>query len=200
MKKSIIITFCYTFLALYIISCFIFTHPLSASVEASTVSQTSNLKNLKATSADISKQLTELQTHLTAYDQSLNEFEKRLSEVEAQNTELQTFLVDYYIEKLKDPTYTSITNEDSIYYTAAENLGLIGKPAIPKLIQKLDTANDYERALTLYALLLASQADNVKAFAKNDYINVNLDFDARNHPQKVEIARKWWNKYKSYFD
>ena len=200
MKKSIIITFCYALLALCIISSLIFTHPLSASVEASTINQLSNLKNLKATSTDISKQITELQNHLNSYNKSLNEFEKRLSELEEQNTELQTFLVDYYIEKLKDPTYTSITNEDSIYYTAAENLGLIGKPAIPKLIQKLDTANDYERALTLYALLLASQADNVKSFAKNDYINVNLDFDARNHPQKVEVARKWWDKYKSYFD
>lgn len=107
--------------------------------------------------------------------------------------------VRYYIDKLNDKTYTGTYGEGFTWYTAAEELGKIGKPAIPYLIDKLSTTDDYERSLTLYALLLATQQENVKAFAGNEYINVNLDFDASHHPDMVKTAMDWWEKYKSNF-
>lgn len=199
MKKQVIIMLCYATLALCILTCFLLIHPFTAPLEASTLTQSNDLKELELTVTNISDQINNLQTNFATYEKSLDDFDARLTQLEIQTTDMESFLVDYYIDKLSDPTYTSIYNEDNIYYTAAENLGHIGKAAIPKLIQKLDTSDDYERALALYALLLASQSDNVKEFAGNDYINVNLDFDARNHPAKVSIALEWWEKYKSNF-
>lgn len=200
MKKRVIIMLCYATLAVCILTCFLIIHPFTSPVEASTLTQSHNLRELELTTNNISVQISDLQTNFATYEKSLDDFEARLSAIESHTTDLESFLVDYYIDKLSDPTYTSVYNEDNIYYTAAESLGHIGKAAIPKLIQKLDTSDDYERALALYALLLASQADNVKEFAGNDYINVNLDFDARNHLEKVKIAHEWWEKYKANFE
>jgi bla regulator protein BlaR1 len=107
--------------------------------------------------------------------------------------------VQFYLDKLKDKSYTGTYGEGYTWYTAAEELGMIGKPAIPGLIEKLDSKDDYERALALYALLLASQHDNVKSFTNGEYINVNLDFNAETHPEMIEIARAWWEKYKENF-
>lgn len=105
----------------------------------------------------------------------------------------------FYIHKLKDEDYTSTYGDGQnikIWYTAAEELGQIGKPAIPFLIKNLHTKNDYERALTLYALLLATQHENVKEFSHGSYINVNLEFDTENHEEYVKKANSWWEKYK----
>lgn len=107
--------------------------------------------------------------------------------------------IDYYMEKLKDRSFTTTYGEGFTWYTAAEELGMIGKPAIPALIANLDTDDDYERALTLYALLLSTQEPNVKAFA-SDYIHANLYFDPSTHPQMVKEAYAWWNKYKSNWE
>lgn len=107
--------------------------------------------------------------------------------------------VEFYLEKLKDKEFTGIYNEEYTWYIAAEELGMIGKLAIPGLIEKLDTQDDYERALALYALLLATQQDNVKSFTNGEYINVNLDFNKDNHPEMVDLAKAWWNKYKNNF-
>lgn len=107
--------------------------------------------------------------------------------------------VSYYIDKLSDKSFIKTYNEDYVWYTAAEELGAIGKDAIPPLIQKLDTTDDYERALALYALLLASQNENVKSFTGGEYIEVNLDFDPATHPEAVAKAKAWWEKYKDNF-
>lgn len=107
--------------------------------------------------------------------------------------------VKKYLDKLKDKDYTSTYGEGYTWYIAAEELGMIGKPAISGLIDKLDSEDGYERALAIYGLLLASQHDNVKSFTHGEYINVNLDFDVSNHPEMVETAKAWWNKYKDNF-
>lgn len=106
--------------------------------------------------------------------------------------------VMFYIHKLKDEDFTLVYGDENanIWYTAAEELGLIGKPAIPYLIKNLQTKNDYERAVTLYALLLSSQHENVKSFTKGEYINVSLDFNVENHESYKKIALDWWEKYK----
>ncbi len=107
--------------------------------------------------------------------------------------------VEFYLDKLKDKEFTGTYGDGYTWYTAAEELGMIGKPAIPGLIKKLDTQDDYERALALYALLLASQQENVKSFSKGEYIDVNLDFNKDNHTEMVDKAMAWWDKYKDNF-
>lgn len=199
MKKSIIISICYFILFACIITSLLLVHPYSTTLEAATFDQLDTLQELKSTTESLSTQLTSIQGNMASYEKNLNEIDKRLTDIDERHEELETLLVDYYIDELKDPNNTSLYNEDYTYYISAENLGLIGKPAIPKLIEKLSTSDDYERALVLYALLLASQADNVKVFAGNDYIQTSLDFDSRNHPDQVKIAMAWWEKYSGYF-
>ncbi len=74
--------------------------------------------------------------------------------------QVDTELMLYYIFKLKDKDYTRPYGHEEEPYTwhiAAEELGQIGKPAIPYLIKNLQTNDAYEKGVTLYALLLASQ-------------------------------------------
>lgn len=199
MKKSFTLA-CFS-IALF--TCFIIgsllINPFSNTLEASTINQHETIKKLESTTKAMAQQIKDLETNLTTYQDSLETLQGRVTEMEDHTNKVEIYLIDYYIDKLSDPTYVNIYNTDYIYYTAAENLGQIGKPAIPKLINRLDTTDDYERALVLYALLLATQDDSVKSFTHGDYIEVSLDFDARNHPADVEIAQKWWNKYKSHF-
>lgn len=109
----------------------------------------------------------------------------------------------FYMDKLKDQTYTSTYGDDeepNTWYTAAEELGQIGKPAIPYLIANLDTTDPYEKGLTLYALLLASQHQNVQSITGGEYINVNLTFIPEEQVQYVKDAQAWWSKYKDSFE
>ena len=199
MKKTIIVRICYFVLFTCITACFLLIYPYSTALEATTLDQVDMLQNLKQTTENLSKQLIAIEENMTSYQTSLNELNAHVSDLNERHTQLETVIVDYYMDQLEDPTYTSVYNNDYTYYIAAESLGQIGKPAIPKLIQKLSTEDDYERSLALYALLLASQADNVKIFAGNDYIQTSLDFDSRNHPALIERATAWWEKYSGYF-
>jgi hypothetical protein len=104
------------------------------------------------------------------------------------------------INKLKDKSYITTTPDETTLYTAVEELYKIGKPVIPYLITNLDTNDDYERALTFFALRLASQDDSIKQFTKGNFIDINLDFDDRNHPDMKIIATTWWEKYRNYWD
>lgn len=199
MKKSYLTAFCYFALVCLIIGFVMNINPFTHTLQASTLTQTNELKELHMTAMQINTQLDLLQKELSKSTQLLKSFDERLTKLENKTNTVQNLLIDYYLDKLSDPTYTSIYNNEYVYYTAAEQLGQIGKPAIPSLIDRLDTADDYERALVLYALLLASQDEAVKVFAGEDYIHTYLDFDARNHPEQVEIALNWWEKYSSYF-
>lgn len=108
----------------------------------------------------------------------------------------------YYMDKLKDKNFVKTYGDGEnikTWYTAAEELGNIGKPAIPYLIMRLSTKDDYERTLAFYALRLASQHENVKSFAK-DFIDVQLDFEVKNHEKMNKTAHEWYRKYKSNFE
>lgn len=199
MKKNVIMMLFYAFLILLPLSFLILNQPYPNHLEAATLSEKEQLQQLQRITQDLNTQLDTLNSHLITYEKSTNNLERRLSELENSNASMQSFLVDYYIDKLKDPTYVDIYDLEHPWYIAAESLGAIGKPAIPSLINRLNTSDDYERALTLYALLLASQADNVTSFTDGEYIHTKLDFDARNHPAQIQIAMDWWEKYKSYF-
>ena len=199
MKKSIIVRMCYFVLFTCIIACFVLIYPYSTALEATTLDQVDVLQNLKKTTENLSRQLTTIEESITSYETTLTDINTRVSDLDTRYNALEPLLINYYMDQLKNPTYTTIYNDDYTHYIAAESLGHIGKPAIPKLIEKLSTEDDYERSLVLYALLLASQADNVKSFTNDDYIQTYLDFDSRNHPALIENVHAWWEKYSSYF-
>lgn len=192
MKKTILYTCC-CFVAVFVATLIFLSLDFFANpIKASTFNQVTYLETIKNQSEQIANDVTKLQDNMTAYETTLQSCQKSLDH-------LSDALVDYYIDKLGDKSYTTTYNEGYIYYTAAENLGSLGKAAIPKLIPILDTTDDYERSLALYALLLASQQEDVKAIVGDDYIKVNLDFDATTHEKAVQIAKEWWHKYQNQF-
>ena len=199
MKKSYLTIVCYCIITCFLTIFLSFVNPFSHNLKAATVSQETEIKHLQSIANNITLQLNSLQSDLSESKKILQQCQDRLTQLENKSDTVENLLIDYYMDKLKDPTFTSIYNNEYIYYTAAEQLGQIGKKAIPRLIDRLDTTDDYERALVLYALLLASQDNEVKAFVDDNYLHTYLDFDARNHPQQVKVALEWWEKYKSYF-
>lgn len=145
-------------------------------------------------------------------DKEISEMKNKVNEIIKDNEKLhnqiqelgtETGEILYYICKLKDKDFTRpYGNEEEPYtwYIAAEELGMIGKPAIPYLVKNLQTNDVYEKGLTLYALLLASQCDSVNEFTNKDYIKVGLTFSPEEQKEYVKIAEEWWGKYKEYFE
>ncbi len=199
MKKSSILTLC-TFILLFCsIICLLIAYPGLNALQAATLNGTSTLKSLSQKQHILANELKMLTNQLDDTQSLITSYKEEFDTKQDEMKQLQSFLISYYIDQLDDPTYVSITPNGYTWYIAAESLGEIGKPAIKPLIERIDTTNDYERAQILYALLLASQADNVKTFAGNDYIHTYLDLNPTSHPQQVKIALAWWKKYQSFF-
>ena len=107
--------------------------------------------------------------------------------------------MSFLLDKLKDPDYTDISDDGLTWYTAAEQLGNIGKPAIPYLIEKLDTSDDTERTQVLLALAIASQNENVKVFTDGEYVDAEI-WLVSEHPASVQTWKDWYEKYKENFE
>lgn len=109
----------------------------------------------------------------------------------------------YNLSKLDDPEFTQVYGDGEnpkIWYTAAENLGHIGKPAIPYLIEKLDSTNDHEVMLALYALQLASQDPQVQQHTDGNYVSLPSALNPRANRHNKAIALSWWHDYKHLWD
>lgn len=69
--------------------------------------------------------------------------------------------IQFYVERLGDTSYVAYQSHEDTYmewYEAAEELGIIGAPAVAPLIDLLrSTTDDYERTQVFYALMLAAQ-------------------------------------------
>lgn len=66
----------------------------------------------------------------------------------------------YYVSRLADRRFVTSygdRNNRRPWYIAAEKLGEIGLPAVPLLFARLNTTDEYEQMLVLYALQLATQ-------------------------------------------
>lgn len=199
MKKNNIFSHC-TFLLLFCcITCILVIYPGFNTLEAATSKQSISVESLALKQQELETTLKSLNLSLTKLSDTLSTYNDQLTTLRSDLSTTQTLLVSYYMDQLPDPTYVTTYNTDYVWYTAAEALGALGKPAIPSLINHLDTENSYERSLIFYALLLASQAENVKTFAGNDYIHTYLDFDPTTHENQKKIALEWWEKYKPYF-
>jgi len=110
----------------------------------------------------------------------------------------ETQMVQFYIDKLKDPDFAIISEEGYAMYTAAEALGRIGQPAIYPLVLKLDSQDPFEQQMVLYALLLASQEQRVKELTGGNYCKVS-PFTSENIEEEIKLARDWWQRYKENF-
>lgn len=106
--------------------------------------------------------------------------------------------VDYYISRLPDRDFVeSYGGEEHPrpWYIAAERLGQIGEPAISALISRLDTEDEYELMLVLYALMLASQDPTLMAETGGDYVELGTVLDPRYNGENLAIARAWWERH-----
>lgn len=107
--------------------------------------------------------------------------------------------VAYHISKLPDrdfvETYGDADNPRP-WYTAAEALGEIGKPAIPALIARLDTPDPYELKLALYALMLASQDPTLKAETGGDYMRLGTVLTEESNAENRRLALEWWERHR----
>ena len=107
--------------------------------------------------------------------------------------------LEFYLSKLKDTSYYETYNHNYKWYTACEELGKIGKEAIPPLIEQLQTARTYEKSTIFYSLLLASQNKNCKELIGNDFVKVGMSADPAKQEIYLAVVDQWWNKHKDKF-
>lgn len=106
--------------------------------------------------------------------------------------------IRYYIEKLPDRDYVDTyggVEHPRTWYTAAEALGEIGKPAVPALVGRLDTSDPYELMLALYALMLASQDPDLSAKNEGDYLRLDSVLKQGANADNRQRALEWWQRY-----
>ena len=107
--------------------------------------------------------------------------------------------IRYYIGKLPDRDYVRTygdTDHPKPWYTAAEALGEIGKPAIPALMERLDTLDPHELMLALYALMLASQDPALQKETGGDYLRLDTVLTPDTNQKNRQKALDWWQRYR----
>jgi TonB family protein len=109
--------------------------------------------------------------------------------------------VAYYVARLRDSTYIEYSEdgEPRAWLVAPEELGLIGAPALPLLMQELECAKDvYERTQIFYALLLAAQGPGTEdAAARAELTTISTRFPMALPPLSEHASLKrlwleWW--------
>lgn len=106
--------------------------------------------------------------------------------------------ISFYIEKLPDRDFVDIYGDEEnpkIWYTAAEKLGQMGANAIPALVQRLHTEDDYELMLVVYALMLASQDARVMDATQGDYLRLGVVLTPNTNPQNRQRTLDWCQRY-----
>ena len=103
----------------------------------------------------------------------------------------------YYMARLADRRFVAAYGAEEHprpWYIAAERLGQIGEPALPLLASRLDTSDEYELKLVLYALMLASQDPQVMAATDGDYLELDEVLSTRSNAENRRQAREWWQR------
>lgn len=104
----------------------------------------------------------------------------------------------YYISRLADRRYIDVqggSEHPRVWYIAAERLGQLGAPAVPLLFALIDTRDEYELMLVLYALQLATQDSQVKAQTGGDYIRLVETLDQDANAENRAVALEWWERH-----
>ncbi|REL32803.1 HEAT repeat domain-containing protein [Rhodohalobacter sp. SW132] len=113
----------------------------------------------------------------------------------------ETEEIEFYIDKLPDRDFTETYGHGYTWYTAAEELGMIGKPAIPHLIRQLSSDDEYVVMLSLYALQLASQDSAVTEKTGGEYIELEgTVLSKESNSRNIQVAESWWNKHRHLWD
>lgn len=103
----------------------------------------------------------------------------------------------YYVSRLSDRRFVSTyggRDNPRTWYIAAERLGQIGLPAVPLLFARLDTHDEYELMLVLYALQLATQDPLLMANTGGSYVQLPTVLSPASNAENVVIARQWWQQ------
>ncbi|WP_249322162.1 hypothetical protein [Halomonas sp. PGE1] len=103
----------------------------------------------------------------------------------------------YYISRLPDRRFVATYGGEEHprpWYIAAERLGQIGEPAIPLLAARLESSDEYELMLALYALMLASQDPSLMAATGGDTLELGSVLDPRHNAENLALARAWWQR------
>lgn len=106
--------------------------------------------------------------------------------------------IEHYLSKLPDRDYVKTyggPEHPRTWYTAAEALGEIGKPAVPALIERLDSPDPYELMLALYALMLASQDPALMAETEGDYLRLGTVLTPDTNEENRRLALDWWRRH-----
>lgn len=108
--------------------------------------------------------------------------------------------IQFYLSKLSDKNYVDQygdSDNPKVWYTAAEALGQIGAPAIPALVQRLNTNDEYELMLVLYALMLASQDPAAMKKTNHHYLELDTVLTPRTNTKNRYLARQWCQQFQS---
>jgi len=106
--------------------------------------------------------------------------------------------ISFYIEKLPDRDFVDVYGDDEnpkTWYTAAEELGQMGADAIPALVQRLHTEDEYELMLVVYALMLASQDARVMDATQDDYLQLDVVLTPDTNSQNRQRVLDWCQRY-----
>ncbi|QOR39522.1 hypothetical protein HNO52_14095 [Billgrantia diversa] len=106
--------------------------------------------------------------------------------------------VHYYISRMADRRFIDVYGGEEhprVWYIAAERLGQIGEPAVPMLFTLLDTHDEYELMLALYALQLATQDPRLMSQTGGDYVRLATALDEGANAENRTIALEWWGRH-----
>lgn len=104
----------------------------------------------------------------------------------------------YYVSRLSDRRFVSQyggPDNPRPWYIAAERLGEIGMPAVPLLFARLNTEDQYELMLVLYALQLATQDPLVTFQTGGEAVQLPTVLDPSANGENRRIAQQWWERY-----
>lgn len=106
--------------------------------------------------------------------------------------------VHYYASRLADRSFIDVYGDEEhrkVWYIAAEQLGQIGAPAVPVLYALIDTRDEYELMLVLYALQLATQDARLMATTGGEYVRLTTSLEPTANSVNREIALRWWEQH-----
>ncbi|MGO2148077.1 hypothetical protein [Halomonas sp.] len=109
----------------------------------------------------------------------------------------------YYVSRLSDRRFVSYYGDQDnrrTFYIAAERLGDIGLPAVPLLYARLNTQDEYEQMLVLYALQLATQDPLLTSKTGGNYVQLPSVLSPESNAENVVIAQQWWQRNAGYLN
>jgi hypothetical protein len=108
--------------------------------------------------------------------------------------------IQFYVERLGDTSYVAFRPLEDLcveWYEAAEQLAVIGAPALPALMRLLVESDDpYEVTQVLYALRLAGQDHRIRVGLGVDVPQHPAAFpEPRTHEALREAWVAWWKAH-----